>query len=86
MNRKLYLRMMVMEGMAMVPKLLHIYSNAGTAILPPFYPYASLLMPTMWNFSWWEKSSLDVTVFFLMFMDKLVCINSYINKEAIRDQ
>ena len=41
-----------MEGMAMVPKLLHIYSNAGTAILPPFYPYASLLMPTMWNSSW----------------------------------
>ena len=33
-----------MEGVAMVPKLLHIYSTAGTKILLSFYPYASLRM------------------------------------------
>ena len=54
MNRKsdLRVRVMVMEGMAMVPNILHLYSTSGTTILLIFSPYASLLMPTMWNFSW----------------------------------
>ena len=33
-----------------------------------------------------KKSSLDVTVFFLMYMHKLVCSNIDRNKEAIREQ
>ena len=52
MNRKSALRVTVVEGMAMVPKLLHISSTSGTTILLPFFPYASFLMPTMWKFSW----------------------------------
>ena len=53
---------MVMEGMAMVPKFLHIYSTDGT------------------------KISLDVNVFFLMYIGKLVCSKSDSNQEAIREQ
>ena len=41
-----------MEGVAMVHFFLHISSTAGTKTLSPFSPYASLLMPTMWNFVW----------------------------------
>ena len=77
---------MVMEGMALVPNILNIPSTASTTILLPFSPYASLLMPTMCNLSRRKKSSLDVTVFFLMYMYKLVCINSYRNKEALREK
>ena len=52
MNIKSSLRVMVMERMAMVPKFLHLYSTSGTTIMSQFSHYASLLMPTMWNFSW----------------------------------
>ena len=52
MNRKSALRVMVMEGMAMVPSIYDPYSTAVTTIMLPFSPYASLLMPTMWNFRW----------------------------------
>ena len=51
MNRKSYLRVMVMEGMEMVPNILYLYSTSGTTILSPFSPYASLLIPTMWHLS-----------------------------------
>ena len=51
MNIKSVLRVMVMEGVEMVPKLLNISSTVGNTTLPPFYPYASLIMPTMWYFS-----------------------------------
>ena len=52
MNRKSDLRVMVMEGMEMGPNILLLYSTAGTKIMLTFSPYVSLLMPTMWNFSW----------------------------------
>ena len=52
MSRKLALRAMVMEGMAMVPNILHLFSTDGTTIMSPFSPYASFLMTTMWDFSW----------------------------------
>ena len=55
-----------MEGMEMVTKLLHLYSTSGNTPLLSFSPCASMLVPTMWNFSWRKKSSLDVTMFFLM--------------------
>ena len=51
MNRNQVLRVVVMEEIAMVPKLLNISSTSGTKILSLFSPYASLLMPTMWNFN-----------------------------------
>ena len=76
----------MIEGMVIVPKILHISSTAGTTTLSSFSPYASLLMPTMWNLSWRKISYLDVTVFFLMYMDKLVCRNSDSNNEVIREQ
>ena len=50
-EHKSALRMVVMEGMSMVSIFLHISSTSGTKILLPFSPYASLLVPTMWNFS-----------------------------------
>ena len=75
-----------MEGVGMVPNILHLSSTYGTKILSPFSLYASLLMPTMWNFSWWKKSSLVLTVFLFMYMDKLVCRNSDINKEVIMEK
>ena len=46
------IRVMLMEGVEMLPKFLHISSTSGTTTLLPFSPYASLLMPTMWNLSW----------------------------------
>ena len=52
MNRKSALRAMVMEGMAMLQKFLHLSSTAGTAPLLPFSTYASLLITNMWHFSW----------------------------------
>ena len=52
MNSKSSLMLMVLEGIAMGPKQFHIYSTAVTTTLSPFSPYASLLMPTMWNFGW----------------------------------
>ena len=52
MKIKSALRVMVMEGMAMVPKIFHISSTADTTILLSFSPYASLLMCTTWDFSW----------------------------------
>ena len=47
MNIKLALRVMVMEGMEIVPKHLQLSSTSGTTILSPFSPYASLLVPTV---------------------------------------
>ena len=52
MNIKPALRMMVMEGLEMVPKFLHLSSTDGTTIMLPFSPYTFLLMPNMWHFSW----------------------------------
>ena len=46
MNRKSALRVVVMEGMAMVPELLHLSFTAGATTLSPLSPYDSLLMPT----------------------------------------
>ena len=46
---------MVIEGMAMLPKFLHLSSTAGTTTLPPLSLYASFLIPTMWYFSWWKS-------------------------------
>ena len=51
MNRKPALRLMVMEGMEMVPNVFHLSSTDGNTTLFQFSPYASLIMPTMWNFS-----------------------------------
>ena len=52
MNKKSALRVIVMEGMTLVPKLLHISFTDGNTIMSPFSPYASLLMPTMWHSRW----------------------------------
>ena len=86
MNVKPYLRVMVKEGMAMITKFLHLYSIDATTILSPFSPYDSLLMPSMWISAGEKKSSMNVTAFFLVYMDRLVCSNSDKNKEDIRDQ
>ena len=51
MNRKSALRVMVMEGITMVPNIFRISSTDGTPILSPFSPYASLLVTNMWYFS-----------------------------------
>ena len=51
-KRKSYLMVIVMEGVSMVPKFLHLYYTSVTTTLLPFSPYDSLFMPTMWNFSW----------------------------------
>ena len=53
MNSKSVLMEMVMKVRAMVPEYLHLYCTAGTTTLSSFSPYTSLLMPTMWYFSWW---------------------------------
>ena len=86
MNRKPDLRAMVIEGVAMVPDFLHLSFTAYNTTLSPFSPCEYFIMPTMWNFSWQNKLSLDVTVLFLMQMDKLVCRKSGSNQEAIGDQ
>ena len=52
MNIRSDLRVMLMEGVEMLPNFLHISPTAVNTTLLPFSPYASLLMPTMWNFSW----------------------------------
>ena len=52
MNRKLALRVMVIEGVEMVPKLLRLSSTVDTSIMLTFSHYASFLVPTMWHFSW----------------------------------
>ena len=52
MNNKSYLRVMVMEGVEMVPKLLNISSSSSATTLSQFSPYASLIIPTTWHFSW----------------------------------
>ena len=75
-----------MERIATVPNILHLSSTAGATALSQLSHYASLLMPTMLHFSWRKISSLDVTVVFLMYMDKLVYRNSDINQEAIREK
>ena len=46
MNSKPALRVVVMEGMEMVPTFLHLSFSVGDTTLSPLYPYASLLMPT----------------------------------------
>ena len=51
MNIKSDLKSTLMEGAAMVPKLLHLSSTAGTKILLPFSTYTSFLMPIMWHFN-----------------------------------
>ena len=55
MNIKSYLRVMLMEGVAMVPEFLHLSSTAGATTLSQIPPYASLLMPNMWHFSWEKR-------------------------------
>ena len=52
MNRKSDLRVMVMEGMEIMPKFFHIYSTYGATMLSPLSTYYSLLVPTMWHFGW----------------------------------
>ena len=52
MNRKSALGVMVMEGMAMAPKCLCLSYTAVNITLLPVSPYASLLIPTLYNFSW----------------------------------
>ena len=47
MNHKSALRVMLMEGMTMVPNGLRLSSAAGTTTLSPLYSYATLLMPTV---------------------------------------
>ena len=46
MNSKPDLRVVVMEGMAMVPKILHTSFTDGATSMYPLFPYAYLLMPT----------------------------------------
>ena len=70
----------VMVGIEMVPKLLHLSSTAGTTIMLPFFPLCLLDHAYHVEFQL-VKKSLDVTVLFLMYMDKLVCINSDRNQE-----
>ena len=45
MNSKHALRVVVLKGVAMVPKNIHLYFTDGAATMSPFSPYASLLMP-----------------------------------------
>ena len=56
MNIKSALRVMVMvmvmEGMEMVPNILHISSTYGSTYMSPLSPYGSLIMPSMWHFGW----------------------------------
>ena len=52
MNRKSSFMVVVMNGVAMVANILYLSSNASNTIMSPFYPYAYLLVTTMWNFSW----------------------------------
>ena len=80
------LRVMLMEGMAMVPKFLHISSTSGTKILLLFIPLPPWLCLPCGISVGENKLSLDLTAVFLVYMDKLVCINSDINQEAIREQ
>ena len=47
MNRKTDLGVMVIEGMAMVPKFLSLSSTSGAKNLSPLSSYDSLIMPTM---------------------------------------
>ena len=75
-----------MEGMSMVPRFLHISSTAGTKNLSPFSPYEFLLMTNMWHLIRRKKLSMYVTVFFIMYIEKLVCSNSDSNQEVIREQ
>ena len=44
-------KVMVMEGMEMMPKCLHLSSTSGSIPLLLLSSYASLLMTTMWNLS-----------------------------------
>ena len=84
MNRKSAYRVIVTEAMEMAPKTFHLSSTAGTTILSPFIsmPPCSCLQC---GISVVENISLDVTVLFSMYIDKLLCSNSDRNKEAIRD-
>ena len=47
MNRKSAVRVMMVEGMATVPKFLYLYYSADAKTALPFNPYSSLLMPIM---------------------------------------
>ena len=85
-NIKSALRVIMMEGMAMVPKNLHLSSSTGATTLLPLSPYAFLLMPNMWHFSWWKKFHLWMWQWsYFVYMDKLVYINSDSCQEAIRE-
>ena len=52
MNSTLVLRIMVVEGMMMVPKCFRIYPTADSTTLSSLSPHSLLLAPTMWYFSW----------------------------------
>ena len=68
-----------MENMEMVTKFLRLSSNYGATTLSSLSPHVAFQLVK-------KKSSLGVTVVFLVYMDKLVCSNSDSNQEAIREQ
>ena len=51
-EQKIIYKIIVIEGMAILPKMLHISSTSGDTTLSPLSLYASLLMPSMCHFSW----------------------------------
>ena len=85
MNRKSALRVVLMEVIEMVPNILYIYSTSGTISCRHFLPMPPCsFLPCLILVG--EKPSIYVTVFFLMYMDKLVYSNSDSNKEEIKEQ
>ena len=51
----------------MVTRLLYLFSTDGATTLAQLCPYAPLLKPTMWHFSWQKPLCLDVTVVFVIY-------------------
>ena len=86
MNSKSALRVMVMEGMEMVSNVFASIFNCWS--YNPVISFYLCLISHVYRgaFQLVKKcSSLDVTVVLLMYMDKLVCSNSDIDQELIKD-
>ena len=47
-----------MEGTTMVPNYFHLYSTSCATTMLSLSPYDSLIIRTMWHFSWLKTSSL----------------------------
>ena len=86
MNRKPSLRVVMTEGMEMVPKIGSLFNcwfyNPVTIFSLCLFAHAyHVVFQLVKKFSY-----LYLTVVFCMYMDRLVCSNIDINKEAIREK